>query len=516
MDWSTCASMNEQNFSAAFENTFIGMTVADLHGFIIQSNQSFCEITGYSSDELVAKKFLTIIHPEDKTNIAAVWNDLFQNITGHVTIESRYENKLTETVWVRNSFSLIKDPEGLPKNVIIICVNINEEKSAQHKAEEIAKRFRLLADSIPQQIWTADAEGNLNYFSRIFYEYSGLTFEDIAGHNWTNIVFAEDRENTSNLWKRSIETGEEFVMEHRLKRSDGNFRWQLSRATAQRDHNGKIILWVGSTTSIHKQKTIEEQLEKQVMERTRDLENANFNLKQSNHDLEQFAYIATHDLQEPLRKIRTYSSWINKKFENTLPEEAHEYMLKIENASERMSTLVDDLLNYSLLLRPQEAFEITDLNTILDDVLKDFDPVIKDRQVVINRMHLPQLQLVPMQIYQLFYNLLSNALKFTNDERNAVIEITTRTLPVEEVIALQLNMDISFTEIIFKDNGIGFSQQYAEKIFSIFQRLNSRTKFSGTGIGLALCKKIVLFHHGVIYAKSTENEGASFHVILPI
>ncbi len=505
-----------QKFTAAFEHAFTGMAIADLQGLIILCNQSFCKITGYNAEELIGKKFLHNIHPEDVQTFTALWNDLLKRTANYVTIESRYQNKLMETVWVRNSFSLLENQEGIPENIMVICININEEKRAQQKAEEVTKRFRFLADTIPQQIWTADADGNLNYFSHVFYESSGLTSENLKDSNWINIVFPEDREITCQLWKQSIETGEEFIAEHRLRRRDGNFTWQLSRALAQRNNEGKIVLWVGSTTNIHNQKTMKEQLEKQVQERTYDLQQANFVLEHSNYDLEQFAYIATHDLQEPLRKIRTYSSLINKKYKEQLPEEAQDYMLKIENASEQMSTLIDNLLDYSLLLRPQEAFETIDLNVVLDHVLKDFDIIIKEKNAIFHYSNLPQLKLVPMQIYQLFYNLLSNALKFTSDDRKPVIDVTSRTLPLEEVIALQLNMDLLYTEIIFKDNGIGFRQEYAEKIFSIFQRLNNRRRFSGTGIGLALCKKIVVFHHGLIYAKATEDEGASFYIILPL
>jgi PAS domain S-box-containing protein len=399
---------------------------------------------------------------------------------------------------------------------MVVTVDINEEKSIQQKAEEITKRFRFLADSMPQQIWTADAKGNLNYFSRAFYEYTGIRNQDIRSSNWTKLVFSKDRKETYKLWKHSLETGEEFVAEHRLKRRDGQFIWQLSRAIAQRDQQGKIIMWVGTTSNIHRQKTVSDELEKQVAERTHDLEQANFNLKHSNHDLEQFAYIATHDLQEPLRKIRTYASWINKRHLQQLPEEAQDYLIKIENASERMSILIDDLLNYSLLLRPQEAYEITDLNYILDQVLRDFDAIIRERNATIQREELPPLKAVPLQIYQLFYNILSNSFKFAKEGQPPVISIKSRILTEAEIIALKLDIDLSYTEIIFQDNGIGFMQEYAEKIFSIFQRLHSRQKYPGTGIGLALCQKIVTYHHGRIYASSNENEGASMYIALPL
>jgi len=506
----------EQFIQAAFENAFIGVVVIDPQGIIIQSNTAFNNLTGYNVNELAGTKLTAIIHTESIKDYTTFWDGLLDNKDYVAAFESRFLNRSNQPVWIRNSFTLIKDQEGKPENILLLCVNINEEKRAQQKAGEITARFRFLADSMPQQIWTADANGNLNYFSHAFYEYSGLTYKDIKNSNWFNIVSAEDLNNTCRLWDLAVKTGEEFVIEHRLKRRDGNYTWQLSRGMAHKDIDGKIIMWVGTTSNIHRQKTVEEELEKQVLERTRDLQQANFNLKHSNHDLEQFAYIATHDLQEPLRKIRTYSSWINKKYFNELSEEAQNYMLNIENASKRMSVLIDDLLNYSLLLRPQESFEIADLNIILQKVIQEFASMITEKNVVINYAELPQLRVIPMQVYQLFYNLLSNALKFTADEILPVIDITSRVIGEEEVIALALDIDMSYIEIVFKDNGVGFRQEYAEKIFAIFQRLHNRNKYPGTGIGLALCQKIAVYHHGRIYARSNESEGASFYILLPL
>ena len=505
-----------QYLQSAFENTFVGIAIIDLKGRFIQINQAFCSITGYDAEELLTKTHHSIIHADYKKSYEADWENLIKNEGKAFVEDTRYQGKVKEVVWVRNSVSLVKNKEGHSQSAMLICVDIQEEKRAQQKAEEIIKRFRFLADSMPQQIWTADADGNLNYFSHAFYMYTGTSYNDIKNSNWKNIVYEEDLENTDAQWRESINSGIEFQIKHRLKSRDGDYRWQLNRAIPQRNDHGKIVMWVGAITNIHNQKIMEEQLEKQVRESMHSLLEANFNLKHSNNDLEQFAYIATHDLKEPIRKIRTYSSWILKQFGNDLPDEANDYVTKIENASERMSKLIDDLLEYSILLRPREALEVIDLNDILDHVLEDFDLLIKEKKAVVNRRDLPSLQAVPVQMQQLFYSLLGNALKFTADDRQPVITITARTPAERELLELHLDIDISYVEIIFADNGIGFEQEYAERVFTIFKRLNSRKKFSGTGIGLALCQKIVLYHHGLIYVKAKENEGASFHILLPV
>jgi two-component system, chemotaxis family, CheB/CheR fusion protein len=181
-----------------------------------------------------------------------------------------------------------------------------------------------------------------------------------------------------------------------------------------------------------------------------------------------------------------------------------------------MTLLINDVLDYSRLTYLEEQFVITDLNQILKTVLSDFDLLISEKRASINCSQLPTAEVIPLQMNQLFHNLISNGLKFSRNGIPPVIEISSRILPAEEVVKQKLNDGLIYCELIFKDNGIGFSQNYAEQIFVIFKRLNARHQFSGTGIGLALCRKIVSIHKGNIFALSTENQGASFHVILPI
>jgi len=512
----TLLRRKEEFLQAVLENSFVGMAVIDLKGRFIHVNQTFCTITGYRAEELLRKTHLSIVHAESKKGFETEWKGLLKQEQSCFIKETGYQGKLEDTVWVRNSVSIMKDHAGHPEYAVLVCINIQEERRAQQKAEEIIQRFRFLADSMPQQIWTADVEGHLNYFSQAFYLYTGTTYEEIKNTNWDNIVYEDDLEITHALWMQCVNSGNEFETEHRLRSRDGNYRWHLSRAMPQRDEQGKIVMWVGGIINIHNQKVLEEQLGQQVLEGTQDLLEANFNLKHSNSDLEEFAYIATHDLKEPLRKIRTYSSWINDKFKPELPKEAQDFMLKIENASERMSKLIDDLLAYSTLLRPLEALESTDLNNILDYVLEDFDLLITEKDAVIRRTELPTLKAVPIQMKQLFHNLLGNALKFTSGTRQPVISVSCRIATQEELLLPELHADTAYIELVFSDNGIGFNQEYADKVFTIFKRLNSRTKFSGNGIGLALCQKIVLYHHGHIYVKAKENEGASFHILLPL
>lgn len=295
----------------------------------------------------------------------------------------------------------------------------------------------------------------------------------------------------------------------------------VSRIIREQSEEQSILLAIDDITE--KRKTDKEaqqfgqELEKKVMERTFALHETNIELKHSNENLEQFAYLASHDLQEPLRKIRTFSTILQDRFGKDLPEGAKEFLAKINTSSERMSTLIQEVLNFSKVLHGEIIFEKTNLDDILSKVINDFDMLITEKKAVINREPLPVIDAVPIQINQLFSNLISNSLKFSKKEIAPVITITSKILSLEELAKFpDINPKLSYCEICFKDNGIGFDPKFADQIFLVFHRLHRREQYSGTGIGLALCKKIVVNHHGEIFGVSKQNEGAQFQIILPL
>jgi two-component system CheB/CheR fusion protein len=257
------------------------------------------------------------------------------------------------------------------------------------------------------------------------------------------------------------------------------------------------------------------ELENKVEERTASLKESNTSLKRSNDSLEQFATIASHDLQEPLRKIRTFSALLHQRYHKDIGTEAGQLIDKINVAAERMSGLIHDVLNFSKVL-DASVFEQVDLMGILQNVLGDFDLQIEQKKATITHDKLPVIRAVPLQMNQLFYNLVGNALKFSKPAEAPAIHISCRLMAAGEAPEyLHLDNSTSFCEITFQDNGIGIDEKFAEQIFLIFQRLNAREHFEGTGVGLALCKRIVLGHQGEIYMTSAERMGTQFHVILP-
>jgi PAS domain S-box-containing protein len=239
-------------------------------------------------------------------------------------------------------------------------------------------------------------------------------------------------------------------------------------------------------------------------------------LEHSNTELEQYAYVASHDLQEPLRKIRTYASYLNETEGKRFDERSKAYMEKIISAAERMSTLINDILSFSSLKR-EPAFMKVDLKHVLKNMLIDLDLLIAQKHAEVSYDNLPVIEAIPLQMHQLFYNLINNSLKFTRENVNPVIKITSRHLANEEVRKHpELLPELSYCEIVLTDNGIGFNPEFSEQIFGLFKRLGTRKTYSGSGIGLALCKKVVNNHNGAIYAQGNINKGASFHIILPL
>ncbi|HEU5147941.1 MAG TPA: ATP-binding protein, partial [Chryseosolibacter sp.] len=253
-----------------------------------------------------------------------------------------------------------------------------------------------------------------------------------------------------------------------------------------------------------------DELEKVIQTRTAELKSSNEQLLRTNRELEQFAYVSSHDLQEPLRKIQTFTELA---INNLKQEEvAKKYLDKIDRSASRMSVLIKGVLAYSKLSDTPQSAPV-DLNVVMKNVLDDFELVIAQKNATVNVGHLPVINAVELQMFQLFSNLISNSLKFS--ERAPVIDISWEPVPLALYGQYHLDVAKQYVDIQFVDNGIGFDTKLSDRIFTLFQRLTNNGNYAGTGIGLALCKKIVDNHGGVLNATSTPGEGSRFNVVLP-
>lgn len=410
----------------------------------------------------------------------------------------------------------IFDSSGKVIAAVNMLVDITELKRVDLALRESEVRFRTVANTAPVLIWMTDHNRHCTFINKGWLDFTGRSQDEELGNGWLYGIHPEDLQKCMNMYAASFEARKNFYMEYRLKRYNGEYRWIASRGEPRYMPDGTFEGYIGSCTDINDTKMNSVVLEQRIGERTRALNDAISQLERSNLELAQFAYVVTHDLQEPLRKVKTFTDRLMVKASAKLADDERIYLEKIKSSADRMSGLIKDVLNYSILTRSAEPFITTDLDRIARHVLMDFELLIAQKKAVIEIDPLPVIEAVHLQMNQLINNLVGNSLKFTSPEISPVIKISSSGVSMEETAKFHLLPDKEYMKLSFADNGIGFSQEYAEQVFEIFQRLNGNDEYPGTGIGLALCKKIVVNHKGVIHAESIPGKGATFHIILPV
>jgi PAS domain S-box-containing protein len=345
-----------------------------------------------------------------------------------------------------------------------------------------------------------DVKGNILNWNKGAQKIKGYTNAEIIGKHISIFYQKEDRDNnlSQTLIGYAAKNGRSTHEGWRV-RKDGTKFWSSVVITALYDDNNEVIGFSKVTRDLTERKFAEDRLRNNA----RDIE---FRNKQ----LEEYAYIASHDLQEPLRKIQVFSEMLMDNIDDK--EAAKRYIDKINASAGRMTTLIKDVLKYSQLSGVDDLFEVVNLNTILENVLEDFDLLLEQKNVQLTVHKLPTLKGIPIQLHQLFSNLLSNAIKFSS--KNPEISITAEAASINDTVNNNFfRGGVPYVKIIFKDNGQGFEQEYADMVFKMFKRLDNTP---GTGIGLALCKKIVENHNGGISVTSEPGVGSEFSIFLPL
>ena len=387
----------------------------------------------------------------------------------------------------------------------VLFKEVEIRKAAQEKLSAEMQQLQFVLESFPQMAFVLSTKGVLEYVNHQWSDYAD------NANTFPN-VHPKDHKSWEE-WKNYLKKGEAFTTELRLQHLDSKvFRYFIMKLVPIHPF-GVITKWVGTFTDIHEQKMANEQLEILVRKRTKELTIKNQDLEFSNHELQQFAWVVSHDLKEPIRKIEMIVKMIKDRF---LEEDssAVDYVDRAINSARRMRLLIDDLLVYSRLSAKVNV-EATDLNIVVKEVLDDLDPKTQPNQPTITVDSLPTIKGIPSQLRQVFQNLIGNALKFTKPDVAPIINITWQRI-AEKSFESSADPNGKFCKISVQDNGIGFDESLLHKIFIIFQSLNNRKLYEGTGIGLAIAKKIIEKHNGIITAKSKVNEGSCFIVILPL
>ncbi len=394
----------------------------------------------------------------------------------------------SEARWFETTHAPVMDED----EVIGVCLSlsdITERKRAEEELRESEARFRTLADSAPVLIWMANRGGRITYVNRRWLEFTGREASAEAGNSWLERVHPEDRARCAAERSEAIHAGRPFTLEFRLQRADREYRWMLDTGTPRCSSDGELAGYIGSCLDITDRKQAEAELSDFAQR-----------LARSNRELEQFAYIASHDLQEPLRMVSSYTEMLARRYRGKLDERADEYIGYTVDGVKRMHALIGDLLALSRVEVTPRQFPPLLLSLAVKEAMGNLRRAIEDAGAEVTVGELPMVKADGTQMVQLFQNLIGNALKFRGEAPPRVrIEAAEGEEPVVSVA----------------DNGIGIAAEHREKIFGMFQRLHSRSEYAGTGIGLAVCRKIVDRHGGRIWVESEPGQGCTFFVAFP-
>jgi PAS domain S-box-containing protein len=406
---------------------------------------------------------------------------------------------------------LIHDKTGKFTKIVGSTADITENRQF---TEKLLEKEALMAEGeylLNYGSWSWTSETDLMKWSDNMWRilgYNPAQYKDqtISFDFYLQHIHPDDKARIIEKNKNLFEKGE-FTdnYEHRVITAKGEIKIFDGKAQVLEYNNNKPHKIVGSIIDITHITNIQKDLEIKINE-----------LNRSNSELEQFAYVASHDLQEPLRKIQAFGERLNAKYENIIGDDGKMYLARMTDATIRMKNLIESLLSFSRLSRDKENFEKTNLNQILKQVCSDLEVKIEEKNAIIHIGELPQIEVIPAQISRLFMNLVSNALKFSKENIPPEINIICKPVSRDEKQTFELLTNIEYIQVIVSDNGIGFEQEFSEKIFMLFQRLHGRSQYEGTGMGLAICRKIAENHHGKILAKGNPEHGSVFTVVLPL
>ncbi|MDQ6813001.1 MAG: ATP-binding protein [Bacteroidota bacterium] len=366
--------------------------------------------------------------------------------------------------------------------------------------------YRLFIEKMIEGAITLDPGGIILYSNSQFASMIKMPLSKVIGLSFYHFIAPTSKEQFATLFARGWK--EDCKGEIALLHAEKNKDFQLSFTSLELDEGVSLSIILTDLTE-------QKETQKQLKLNNEQLEEINRALEISNHDLQQFASVASHDLQEPLRKIQIYSNLLKEKYSENLPTSGCTYIHKIIASAERMRVLIHDILSFSRLSEKDNKYDLTDLKSLTKELLKDFELMIEEKKATITIGDLPDIEVNPGQIRQVLQNIISNALKFSRIGVRPVIQIYGTRI-CENAYDSEPDRAGPFACVHITDNGIGFNEKYMTNVFTLFKRLHTKDKYEGTGIGLAITKRIIEKHNGSIIAKSEEGKGSDFIIVLPV
>jgi len=486
--------------AAIVESSDDAIVTKDLNGIISSWNKGAQRIFGYSAEEVIGKPVAILIPPDRQSEEPGILARLRQGqrIDHYETVRRRKDGTLLD---ISLTVSPLRNAEGKIVGASKIARDITEQKRAQRTVRESEERFRAVVDNISQMAWTATESGDVTWYNRRWYEYTGTTFEQMKGKGWTVIHHPDHRERVIAKFEESLRTGQSWEDTFPLRGKDGQYRWFLSRAVPIRDAAGKIQLWFGTNTDITELQEARqalarshEDLEKRVAERTA-------SLTEAIAQMEEFSYSISHDLRAPVRAMQGYAQATLEDYGRVLDEHGREYLNHIVRSGERMDRLVRDLLVYSRIARSELHLQPVSLYRLVRDIVSHYPEMQQPRAEITTRGELHSVIAHEPSLTQASSNLLNNAVKF----------VAPGVKPEVELYSEQQGDRL---RLWVHDNGIGIKPEYRARLFGLFERIHNGKQYEGTGIGLAIVRKSVERMGGKVGMESNGN-GSTFWIELP-
>jgi PAS domain S-box-containing protein len=468
-------------FDTALSNTPDLTYTFDLEGRFTYANKQLIEVSQRPLNATVGRTVADLGYPAELANRIA--GQIRQVVETAQSV--RDETAFRLPTGVVRDYEYIYAPvigdDGKVKAIAGSTRDVTDRKRVEEQLRKSEGEFRQLIDALPQLVWSSSPEGIDNLYNKQWFEYTGLSPQDMHGDGW-HVIHPDDVPEAQHRWKQSLSTGDPYEMEYRCRRFDGVYRWFLVRAQAIRTERGGIIRWFGTCTDIHDKK---------------ESENA---LRKAHRELEEFSYVASHDLQEPLRMVNIYSQLMLKQL-GTEAGAIGQYAGFVRQGVKRMETLLADLLTFSRAVHIEAPSGVADLSASLEEAMAVVKTRIEENGAAVSAGPLPATKGDTEQLAHVFQNLLSNALKYRRADCPPQIRISATRAGDNWTICVE-------------DNGIGFEPQYAERIFGLFKRLH-KDEYPGTGLGLAICQRIVERYGGRMWAEGRPGEGSTFFFSLP-
>ena len=482
---------SEERYRRTFELAGSGLAHIGMDRRFIRVNRRFCEILGYPEHELIKLRGRDISHPDDADVINQQRPRLYAGEIDSVRLEKRYVRKDGATVWVNFQMVVERDAKGKPQYEIAVYDDITARKAAETALREGEDLFRKTFELAATGIAHIGLDGKFMRANRRLSEILGYPQGELIGRSVKELSHPEDRDIT-DAQRALIRAGERESVrfEKRYLRRDGAVVWVSLGVALVRNAAGTPQYEISMFDDITERKQAESALRE-----------AHEELKRSNSELEQFAYVASHDLQEPLRMVSSYTQLLGRRYGDKFDADAKEFMAYIVDAATRMKQLIEDLLTYSRVGTKGKDFKQVEVEKSLRRAIGNLRVAIGEAGASVTHDPLPTIPADEVQLAQLFQNLMGNALKF-------------RSASVPRIHVGVADLGDAY-EFKVADNGIGIEPQYFERIFMVFQRLHNKAEYPGTGIGLAICKKVVERHGGHIRVESKPGEGSAFIFTLP-